>query len=163
MCLQRERFIAFRWARTRLVCWWGKGSPRRRWVAGLRGWSATLGLRHCPDSYGRLQSRIIRNGRKSDGATPREGRRPSGCKLLSRVKKSVWVTPYGWRNRKEAMANSVPAAAVIRRPRALLGFTGRKGCVGGHVCQVWNPGAQPRNCAWNYATWVSERVVEFRV
>ncbi len=31
-------------------------------VAGLRGWSATLGLRHCPDSYGRLQSRIICNG-----------------------------------------------------------------------------------------------------
>ncbi len=30
-------------------------------LAGLRGWSATLGLRHCPDSYGRLQSRIICN------------------------------------------------------------------------------------------------------
>ncbi len=28
-------------------------------LAGLRGWSATLGLRHCPDSYGRLQSRIV--------------------------------------------------------------------------------------------------------
>ena len=42
-------------------------------LAGLRGWSATLGLRHCPDSYGRLQSRIIRNARKRDGATPRAG------------------------------------------------------------------------------------------
>ncbi len=42
-------------------------------VAGLRGWSATLGLRHCPDSYGRLQSRIIRNARKCDDATPRAG------------------------------------------------------------------------------------------
>ncbi len=42
-------------------------------VAGLRGWLATLGLRHCPDSYGRLQSRIIRNARKRDGATPRAG------------------------------------------------------------------------------------------
>ncbi len=42
-------------------------------VAGLRGWSATLGLRHCPDSYGRLQSRIIHNARKRDGATPRGG------------------------------------------------------------------------------------------
>ncbi len=42
-------------------------------VAGLRGWSATLGLRHCPDSYGRLQSRIIRNARKRDDATPRAG------------------------------------------------------------------------------------------
>ncbi len=52
-------------------------------VAGLRGWSATLGLRHCPDSYGRLQSRIIRNARKRDDATLRGGRRPSGRKLLS--------------------------------------------------------------------------------
>ncbi len=42
-------------------------------VAGLRGWSATLGLRHCPDSYGRLQSRIICNGRKPDSATLRGG------------------------------------------------------------------------------------------
>ena len=31
-------------------------------LAGLRGWPAALGLRYCPDSYGRLQSRIIRNG-----------------------------------------------------------------------------------------------------
>ncbi len=42
-------------------------------VAGLRGWSATLGLRHCPDSYGRLQSRIIGNARKRDHATLRGG------------------------------------------------------------------------------------------
>ncbi len=45
-------------------------------VAGLRGWSATLGLRHCPDSYGRLQSRIIHNARKRDDATLRGGWRP---------------------------------------------------------------------------------------
>jgi hypothetical protein len=32
---------------------------------------------------------------------------------------------------KEATANYVPAAAVIRRWRALLGVTGRKGSVGG--------------------------------
>ena len=32
---------------------------------------------------------------------------------------------------EEAPANSVPAAAVTRRGRALLGFTGRKGRVGG--------------------------------
>lgn len=32
---------------------------------------------------------------------------------------------------KEAPANSVPAAAVIRRVQALIGFTGRKGRVGG--------------------------------
>ena len=32
---------------------------------------------------------------------------------------------------KEAPANSVPAAAVIRRVQALFGITGRKGRVGG--------------------------------
>ncbi len=34
---------------------------------------------------------------------------------------------------KEAPANSVPAAAVIRRVQALFGITGRKGRVGGIV------------------------------
>ena len=33
--------------------------------------------------------------------------------------------------REEAPANYVPAAAVIRRGRALSGITGRKACVGG--------------------------------
>ncbi len=37
---------------------------------------------------------------------------------------------------EEATANSVPAAAVIQRWRALFGFTGRKGCVGGFVCRM---------------------------
>ena len=32
---------------------------------------------------------------------------------------------------KEALANSVPAAAVIQRVQALIGIIGRKGCVGG--------------------------------
>ena len=32
---------------------------------------------------------------------------------------------------EEAPANFVPAAAVIRRQRALFGITGRKECVGG--------------------------------
>ena len=32
---------------------------------------------------------------------------------------------------QKAPANYVPAAAVIRRERALSGFIGRKGCVGG--------------------------------
>ena len=32
---------------------------------------------------------------------------------------------------KKATANYVPAAAVIRRMRALSGFIGRKACVGG--------------------------------
>ena len=34
---------------------------------------------------------------------------------------------------EEAPANYVPAAAVIRRVRALFGITGRKGSVGGIV------------------------------
>ena len=34
---------------------------------------------------------------------------------------------------KEAPANFVPAAAVIRRGQALFGITGRKGCVGGYI------------------------------
>src|SRR5437588_10571502 len=51
----------------------GNGPPRRRRVAGLRGRPATLGLRHCPDSYGRQQWGILRNGRQPDAATPREG------------------------------------------------------------------------------------------
>ncbi len=38
--------------------------------------------------------------------------------------------------RKEAPANSVPAAAVIRRVQALIGFTGRKGRVGGFISQM---------------------------
>lgn len=37
---------------------------------------------------------------------------------------------------KEAPANSVPAAAVIRRVQALIGFIGRKGRVGGFVSQM---------------------------
>ena len=42
-------------------------------LAGLRGRPAALGLRYCPDSYGRLQSRIIRNGGNPDDATLRGG------------------------------------------------------------------------------------------
>ncbi len=37
---------------------------------------------------------------------------------------------------KEAPANYVPAAAVIRRGQALFGITGRKERVGGAVCLV---------------------------
>src|SRR5512134_1261194 len=79
LCLQA---IATRWSRVRLASWRGNGPPRRRSVAGLRGWSATLGLRYGPDSYGRQQSRGFGNGGNPDRATPRGGRRPSGRKLL---------------------------------------------------------------------------------
>ena len=37
---------------------------------------------------------------------------------------------------EEAPANYVPAAAVIRRVRALIGITGRKACAGGFVRQT---------------------------
>ncbi len=37
---------------------------------------------------------------------------------------------------KEAPANFVPAAAVIRRVRALFGFIGRKARAGGFVSQM---------------------------
>ena len=75
----------------------GNGPPCPQRVAGLRGRSATLGLRHGPDSYGRQQ----------------------------------------W-------ANYVPAAAVIRRGRALSGMIGRKARAGGRSSGTSNPGAQPR-------------------
>ena len=37
---------------------------------------------------------------------------------------------------EEVTANYVPAAAVIRRWRALSGIIGRKGCVGGEL-SLW--------------------------
>ena len=42
---------------------------------------------------------------------------------------------------QKAPANYVPAAAVIRRGRALSGFIGRKGCVGGLLSLRLKPGA----------------------
>ena len=43
---------------------------------------------------------------------------------------------------KKAPANYVPAAAVIRRERALSGFTGCKGSAGGNASKVFNLRAQ---------------------
>ena len=142
-----QRFITQRWARVWLDSWWGNGSPSQRSVAGLRGWTATLGLRHGPDSYGRQQWGILHNGGNPDAAMPRGGRRFSDCKLLSSG--TIMTVPE-----EEAPANYVPAAAVIRRERALSGITGCKGSVGGAVSQVWNLWAQLINCTWNYCSWV---------
>ena len=86
-----------------------------------------MGLRHGPDSYGRQQWGILHNGGNPDAATPREGRRFSDCKPLSLVTKEVTVP------KEEAPANYVPAAAVIRRGRALSGFTGCKGSADGRA------------------------------
>ena len=49
---------------------------------------------------------------------------PRGCKTLSTVKMMTVAV-------EEAPANFVPAAAVIRRGRALFGIIGRKGRAGG--------------------------------
>jgi hypothetical protein len=54
---------------------------------------------------------------------PCQGRRKPGTEYVS----GLTVSP------KEAPANSVPAAAVIRRGRALFGITGRKARAGGAV------------------------------
>jgi hypothetical protein len=119
---------AFRGARggdcVRLASRRGDGPPRRRSVAGLRGRPATGGLRHGPHTYGWQQRGIFGNGRKPDRATPRAGRRPSGCKPLL---PGARMTVPG----ESASANYVPAAAVRRRRRALSGFTGRKARAGG--------------------------------
>ena len=45
---------------------------------------------------------------------------------------------------KKAPANYVPAAAVIRRERALSGFIGCKGCVGGLIGLWFKSEAQLR-------------------
>ena len=50
-----------------------------------------------------------------------------GCKVISLIKILTLI-------RKEAPANFVPAAAVIRRGRALFGMIGRKEFVGGLCC-----------------------------
>ena len=138
----KKDFIGVRWTRVWLASWCGNGIPRRRSVAGLRGWTATLGLRYGPDSYGRQQWGILHNGGNSDAATPREWGSISVCKALSVGK--IMTVPT-----EEAPAKYVPAAAVIRMGQALSGFTGCKGSVGGSTSQEWKLGAQPQDCFWN--------------
>ena len=66
------------------------------------------------------------------------GRRRQICrKALSLGKKEVTVP------KEEAPANYVPAAAVIRRGRALSGIIGRKECVGGLLSPGFKAMAQP--------------------
>ena len=59
---------------------------------------------------------------------------PTGCKPLLPGSKDFTSGVLRVPGEK-ASANSVPAAAVIRRMRALSGFIGFKGCVGGDVSQ----------------------------
>src|SRR5579884_3009076 len=115
------------WARGRLASWWGKSLPRRRSVAGLRGRSATLGLRTAQTPTGGSSEES-----SAMGASLTERRRvgDEGLRVVNpfSVGREVGTVPQ-----EEASANYVPAAAVIRRRRALSGVTGRKGCAGGRV------------------------------
>ena len=68
---------------------------------------------------------------------------PMGCKLLWCGSKEATRGLL----REQASANSVPAAAVIRRMRALSGIIGLKGCAGGPSSRRSKTGAQPRFAA----------------
>src|SRR5262245_43068688 len=116
---------AGRGARGRLAGWRGDGPPRRRSVAGLRGWPATLGLRTAQTPTGGSSE-----GSSAMGATLTERRRvrDEGPRVVNRFSAGRGIRTV---RREEASANYVPAAAVIRRRRALSGVTGRKGCAGG--------------------------------
>src|SRR5690242_4774272 len=104
--------------------WGGNGSPGRRSVAGLRGRSATLGLRTAQtptggssEEFSAMVARLTEQRRVQD-----DGLRVVNCFSQGREK-----TVPG----ESAPANYVPAAAVIRRGRALSGVTGRKAHAGG--------------------------------
>ena len=110
----------------RLASWRGQSPPRRRSIAGLRGRSATLGLRTAQTPTGGSSEEF-----SSMGATLNEQRRVQeegfrivNCFSLGRAR----TVPE-----ESAPANYVPAAAVIRRGQALSGFIGRKGSAGGLV------------------------------
>src|SRR6202165_1003815 len=112
------------WARGRLAGWWGKSLPRRRSVAGLRGRSATLGLRTAQTPTGGSSEEF-----SSMGATLNEQRRvqEEGFRIVNCFSRGrVRTVPE-----ESAPANYVPAAAVIRRGQALSGVTGRKAHAGG--------------------------------
>ena len=91
----------------------------------------------------------MRNERQLGAATPRAGRRLSGCKPLLFGKKYLWWVARGKTvPDEEAPANYVPAAAVRRRGQALSGFIGRKGRAGGlQQWRVESPGSTGRGRA----------------
>ena len=74
----------------------------------------SLTMRRCVSDEGLWVVKLFRLGTREGGKQPSDLRVPG----------------------KEAPANSVPAAAVIRRVQALIGFIGRKGRVGGDVSQM---------------------------
>src|SRR6266516_651397 len=112
------------WACGRLASWWGKSLPRRRSVAGLRGRTATLGLRTAQtptggssEEFSAMDASLTEQRRVQEDAFRRVN-----CFSVGRAR----TVPQ-----EEAPANYVPAAAVIRRGRALSGVTGRKAHAGG--------------------------------
>jgi hypothetical protein len=114
------------WARGRLAGWWGKSLPRQRSVAGLRGRSATLGLRTAQTPTGGSSEEFSAMGASltEQRRVQEEGFRIVNCFSWGRER----TVP-----KESAPANYVPAAAVIRRGRALSGVTGRKAHAGGRV------------------------------
>ena len=75
-----------------------------------------------------------------ESLTQRRRVRDEGLRIVNLCQKgrnrSVLISAALTVPSKEAPANSVPAAAVIRRVQALLGITGRKERVGGVVSQM---------------------------
>ncbi len=110
----------------RLASWWGKSLPRRRSVAGLRGRSATLGLRTAQTPTGGSSEEFSAMGETltEQRRVQEDGLRVVNCFSLGRAR----TVPE-----ESAPAHYVPAAAVIRRGRALSGVTGRKGPAGGRA------------------------------
>ena len=64
-----------------------------------------------------------------ESLTQRRRVREEGLRVVNLFRRGIQKTVPA----EEAPANYVPAAAVKRRGQALLGITGRKGCVGGLV------------------------------
>ena len=117
---------ATRGACARLASWWSNGSPGRRSVAGLRGRSATLGLRTAQTPTGGSSEEF-----SAMGATLTEQRRvqEEGFRIVNCFSRGR----EGTVPEESAPANYVPAAAVIRRGQALSGVTGRKAHAGGSL------------------------------
>src|SRR4030081_3962131 len=114
------------WARGRLAGWWGKSLPRQRSVAGLKGRSATLGLRTAQTPTGGSSEEF-----SSMGATLNEQRRVQEDGL--RIVNCFSLGREGTVPEESASANYVPAAAGIRRRQALSGFIRRKAHAGARI------------------------------
>ncbi len=74
-----------------------------------------------------------------ESLTPRRRVRDEGLRIVNLCQQGRTVTVLSsseWTDpAKEAPANFVPAAAVIRRVRAVTGINGRKALVGGRKSQ----------------------------